>query len=135
DGRGRPVPLPRQAGGPEPGRLQAGQRPVKRLVRMPRWPRPPRLCNHEIASPRVTAELDGIRIGQLSDIHVRVGLKPRRLHQAVEMLNALAPDLVALTGDYLCFSSLPLRQLTDALKRLVVPAYAVLGNHDHFCGA
>lgn len=95
----------------------------------------PRLCAHDVVSPRIAPELDGIRIGQISDLHVRVGVKPRRLHEAVEMLNALAPDLVALTGDYVCFSALSARQLTTALKALRVPAYAVLGNHDHNCGA
>src|SRR5688572_20158364 len=97
--------------------------------------KPPRLCAHEVRSVRVHAGLDGLRIGQISDLHVRTGLKPRRLHLAVEMLNALRPDLVVLTGDYVCLSPRPLPALTAALRELRVPAYATLGNHDHWSGA
>jgi predicted MPP superfamily phosphohydrolase len=90
------------------------------------------LCLHEVSSPRIEPELDGVRIGQLSDIHVRTGVKPRALHQAVEILNALKPHFVVLTGDYVCLSARPLPALTEALKELTVPAYATLGNHDHW---
>ena len=103
----------------------------RRLVRV----RPPKLCEHDCASPRIHAGLDGVRIGQLSDIHVRSGVKPRKLHHAVEMMNALAPDFVVLTGDYVCMSTRPLPMLTEALKGLKVPAYATLGNHDHWSDA
>jgi predicted MPP superfamily phosphohydrolase len=51
------------------------------------------------------------------------------------MVNAMKPDLVALTGDYLCMSPRPLPSLTAALRELKVPAYAVLGNHDHWSDA
>ena len=90
---------------------------------------------HEVASPRIHPELDGVRIGQLSDIHVRTGVKPRALHAAVEMLNALNPHFVVLTGDYVCLSARPLPELTEALKKLTVPSYATLGNHDHWTDA
>jgi hypothetical protein len=86
-------------------------------------------------SVRVHAGLDGLRIGQISDLHVRTGVTPRRLHLAVEMLNALRPDLVVLTGDYVCLSPRPLPALTAALRELRAPAYATLGNHDHWSGA
>jgi uncharacterized protein len=95
----------------------------------------PKLALHDVVSPRIDAGLNGVRIGQLSDIHVRTGVKPRRLEIAVEMLNALKPDLVVLTGDYVCMSPRPLPGLTAALKALKAPAYATLGNHDHWSGA
>jgi predicted MPP superfamily phosphohydrolase len=95
----------------------------------------PRVCAHDVFSPRIPHALEGIRVGQLSDIHVRTGVYPRRLHAAVEMMNTLAPDLVVLTGDYVCFSPKPLPMLTEALRGLKMPAYAVLGNHDHWSGA
>ncbi len=88
-----------------------------------------------MSSPRILPALDGARIGQLSDIHVRTGVKPRALHAAVEMLNELKPDLVVLTGDYVCLSARPLPLLVDALKKLRVPSYATLGNHDHWTDA
>lgn len=102
---------------------------------MRRTPRPPTLCDHEVASPRIHPGLDGVRIGQLSDIHVRGGVRPRRLEQAVEQMNQLRPDFVVLTGDYVCVSGFPLPSLTRALQALQMPAFATLGNHDHWCGA
>lgn len=109
---------------------------ARRTPRHPRrTPRPPKLCEHDVASPRIHPGLDGVRIGQLSDIHVRGGVRPRRLEQAVEQMNALRPDFVVLTGDYVCVSAVPLPSLTATLRRLQVPAFATLGNHDHWCGA
>jgi uncharacterized protein len=106
---------------------------------LPRRPvlgvRPPNLVAEEVVSQRIHPTVDGVRIGQISDVHVRTGVRPRRLHLAVEMMNALKPDLVVLTGDYVCFSARPVKMLTDALRRLQVPAYATLGNHDHWSGA
>lgn len=98
-------------------------------------PAAPQVRSHEVASVRIHPALDGLRIGQLSDIHVRGGVRPRRLELAVAQLNALRPDLVVLTGDYVCVSALPLPALTRALRGLQTPAYATLGNHDHWCGA
>jgi uncharacterized protein len=100
-----------------------------------RFFRAPALSDHQVPSPRIHRTLDGVRIGQLSDLHVRTGIRPRRLHAAVEALNALRPDLVVLTGDYVCFSPRPLPLLTEALRELRVPTFATLGNHDHYSGA
>lgn len=97
--------------------------------------KPPTFCMHDALSDRITAALDGIRIGQLSDIHVRTGMRHHRLHLAVEMMNAAKPDFVVLTGDYVCLSPRPLPDLVAALKKLQMPAYATLGNHDHWSGA
>jgi hypothetical protein len=93
------------------------------------------LCQQDVVSVRVHPTLDGLRIGQLSDIHVRTGVLPRRLHLAVEMMNELRPDFVVLTGDYVCLSPRPLPALTAALQKLRVPAFATLGNHDHWSDA
>jgi predicted MPP superfamily phosphohydrolase len=103
--------------------------------RAERSARAPLLCSHHVFSLRIRPELDGGRIGQLSDIHVRTGVKPRALHAAVEMLNALRPHFVVLTGDYVCLSPRPLPELTAALRQLAVPTYATLGNHDHWSDA
>ena len=119
---------------PSPLRRLLGRRTLPK-ARARRGPRPPTLCDHEVVSARVDPALDGLRIGQLSDIHVRGGVRPRRLELAVEAMNRLRPDFVALTGDYVCVSAKPLPALTETLKALKVPAYAVLGNHDHWCGA
>ena len=107
--------------------------------RVPRLRKPRRktvnLSEHEVHSPRIHVGLDGVRIGQLSDIHVRGGVKPRRLELAVELMNAARPDFVVLTGDYVSITAHPCKALTAVLRKLRAPAYATLGNHDHWAGA
>src|SRR3954471_9489149 len=43
---------------------------------------------------------DGMRVGQLSDIHIGANTPDGRVISAVDALNAARPDLVVLTGDY-----------------------------------
>ncbi len=51
------------------------------------------------------------------------------------MTNAEKPDLVLLTGDFVCHSQLYLDQLTQVMRAFKAPVIAVLGNHDHWSGA
>lgn len=95
-------------------------------------PRRPLLVEHEVRSVRVSQTHDGLRIAHISDVHVRTGFRPRHLERAVELVNAIAPDFVALTGDYVCRSKRPVHALTAALRHLEAPAFATLGNHDHW---
>ena len=65
---------------------------------------PSRLVVREttLAPPLWPAALDGLTVVQLSDLHVGspwVGLEALSL--VVERSNALSPDLVVLTGDYI----------------------------------
>lgn len=125
---------------PEPRPPSTLARLLRRPPRAPKAPkaRKPRridFCVHDALTDRIPAGLDGVRIGHLSDIHVRTGVRHHRLHQAVEMMNAAKPDFVVLTGDYVCLSPRPLPELTSALRKLQMPAYATLGNHDHWSDA
>ena len=51
------------------------------------------------------------------------------------MTNAEAPDLVVLTGDFVCHSQLYLEQLVEVVGGFRAPTIAVLGNHDYWSGA
>ena len=86
----------------------------------------------ELAAPNVLPAHDGLTIAHLSDLHVASRRAPRALHHAVRLANAAKPDLVALTGDYVCFSAKRLDALRRALEPLSGPVVAVLGNHDHW---
>lgn len=85
--------------------------------------------------PGLPAKLDGLTIGHLSDVHVQRMVRPRHLDRAVDLLNELAPDLVFLTGDYVCFHPGAIPRLALSLSRLVTreAPVAVLGNHDYWC--
>ena len=82
---------------------------------------------------RLPAELDGVRIWHLSDLHAAPG---RRIFaQAREILNRHEAELMVITGD-LCaswehweFSPAVLEQLLCPI-RWPLGCFAVLGNHD-----
>ncbi len=78
---------------------------------------------------------DGVRLAHLSDIHAGGRLRPRRLLKVIDLVNRMRPDAVVLTGDYVCASSRPIPLLIEAFRRLEVPAWATLGNHDYWTGA
>ena len=75
---------------------------------------------------------DGLRVAQLSDIHVGRRTPPARIRAALAAANAFQPDLVVLTGDYLSHSQQGVGLLGEALGGLAAPTVAVLGNHDHW---
>ena len=88
--------------------------------------------------PRLDAVFDGYRIAQISDIHADGWMTPGRVLSLVNLVNAEAPDLVAITGDFATYSRF--RSLIRHASRLVAPlrrlqatdgVVAVLGNHDH----
>jgi predicted MPP superfamily phosphohydrolase len=73
---------------------------------------------------------DGLRVAQLSDVHVGRRTPPGTIRAAVAAANAFRPDLVVLTGDYLSRRREEVRELREQLAGLAAPTLAVLGNHD-----
>jgi predicted MPP superfamily phosphohydrolase len=54
---------------------------------------------------------------------------------AVDLTNAAHPDLVVITGDFVCHSQRYLDELTMVVSAFRAPVLAVLGNHDYWSGA
>lgn len=89
---------------------------------------------------RLTRAFQGIRIAQLSDIHMGGWMNTERFQQIANVVVAQQPDLVFLTGDFLVghvfdkSSEQSLHDLINILSPLakVVPTFAVLGNHDYW---
>jgi len=89
-----------------------------------------RLRELELALPGLPPELDGLRIGHLSDFHLGVPSRGvRAVERAVDWTAERRPDLVAITGDLLTHPRGEPR-LRELAQRLSQPAFAVLGNHD-----
>lgn len=79
--------------------------------------------------------LEGIRIAHLTDIHVG-RVTPHRVQlAAVRLINSERPDIVVITGDFVCHSHRWLDQLTEVIASFDAPVLTVLGNHDHWSGA
>src|SRR3569832_2428600 len=84
------------------------------------------------AGPRAyRRRLGHARIAHLTDLHVGRVTPFAVQKAAVDMTNAENPDLVVLTGDFVCHSQLWLNQLIDVVSGFKAPAIAVLGNLDH----
>lgn len=79
--------------------------------------------------------LSHLRVAHLTDLHFG-RVTPLAVHQsAVELTNAEKPDLVVITGDFVCHSQLYLDSMMETLGKLEAPTIAVLGNHDYWSGA
>ena len=85
--------------------------------------------------PRLPKEFDGYRLVQISDLHIGTWLNRSQLMQVIDLINHQAPDLVAITGDFVTEDPERYRRdLVDCLARIVSKngVVAVLGNHDHW---
>ncbi len=78
--------------------------------------------------------LEGFRIVQLSDVHIGPLRRRRFASRLVERANALAPDLVAITGDLVDGSVEHLGPELDPMRdfRARHGVFFVTGNHDYY---
>jgi predicted MPP superfamily phosphohydrolase len=86
----------------------------------------------EIPLKNLAPALEGFRIVQLSDLHLQPYTKIELIQQAVNKANALKPDLIVLTGDYVTRKAEPVFELAPALSALNAKygVFSILGNHD-----
>jgi predicted MPP superfamily phosphohydrolase len=88
----------------------------------------------DVPIPGLPPELDGLKIGQICDMH-RGPLMPRsRIERAVALMVAEAPDLVVLTGDFVSYWPDYAAEYTEILAPLCPPLgmFACTGNHEHW---
>lgn len=90
----------------------------------------PRVERQTLAVPGLDPAHDGLRVAQLSDVHAGYRTPGALIRAAVEQANALAPDVVLLTGDYVCNDRNDVGLMGELLGGLQAPTFAVLGNHD-----
>jgi hypothetical protein len=90
----------------------------------------------EVHLPRLPRELDGFTIVQLSDLHCGMTIGREFVARVVERANALAPDLIALTGDLIDGKVPDLRDDIAPIAELRAPhgVFAVTGNHEYYAG-
>lgn len=97
---------------------------------------PARVKRVDIPLPGLDPALAGFRIVQISDIHVGPTIKERYLQAIVDRVNALEPDVVAITGDLVDGSVAELRAHVAPLARLRARhgVFFVTGNHEYYSG-
>lgn len=98
-------------------------------------PRMPTLERITLPLPGLPAALDGLRIGQLSDLHLGLLHTAHNTRWGVQQMLREQPDLLVITGD---FVTLPqaIPSIAELLRPLHAPlgVYAVTGNHDYWEG-
>lgn len=94
----------------------------------------PEVTEYGLSFANLPPELDGYRIVQVSDLHACGAARGWRTRAIVERVNALAPDLVCLTGDLADGS--PSERVDDVAPLRNLHArdgvLAVSGNHEAF---
>ena len=87
--------------------------------------------------PRLPEALRGLRLVQISDVHIGPLLKRAWLEAVVARVQSLKPDIVAITGDLVDGTVAELAWHVAPLGSLSAPkgVYFVTGNHDHYSGA
>ena len=80
--------------------------------------------------------LAGLRIVQISDLHVGPTIKGPFVERLVSRVQELQPDLIAFTGDLADGTVQQLAPHTAALGRLTAPlgVYSCTGNHEYYSG-
>jgi len=105
-------------------------------------PRRFRLYDVPLAVPEWPAELDGLRIAVLGDLHAgSPWVDVARAHAVVDAVVAAKPDLILLLGDHLADVTFgthvepgEMARALSGLLRADVPVVGVLGNHDWYAG-
>jgi predicted MPP superfamily phosphohydrolase len=81
---------------------------------------------------RLPRAFEGFRIAQLSDIHIGPFSNADYIGHCVTITNGLRPDLIALTGDYICWDPKDQSEVVRVLAGLQAPhgVFGCLGNHE-----
>ena len=90
----------------------------------------------EARLPGLPAALDGLRIVQISDLHVGPHTSRRFLARVARLVAEAEPALVAVTGDLVDDHAPDVEHYAAALAGLQAPlgVFAVAGNHDVYAG-
>ncbi len=89
-----------------------------------------------IQIPGLHPDLDGLKIVQLTDIHLSVFLPERVLERAIAMANETRAHLALVTGDLISFKGDPVDACIERLKLLRAEAgvFGCMGNHEIYAG-
>ena len=85
---------------------------------------------------RLSKAFEGLRIVQISDIHVGATIKGGFVREVVDRVNALQPDIIVLTGDLVDGSVSYLEKDVAPLSELEAPLgkFFITGNHEYYSG-
>jgi len=96
----------------------------------------PQIRDVDVSLKRLPKALDGTLVVQLTDIHLGPTIGRGFMESLVQRCNALAPDIVVITGDLVDGRVKDLRTAAAPLQDLKARwgVYFVTGNHDYYSG-
>jgi predicted MPP superfamily phosphohydrolase/branched-subunit amino acid transport protein AzlD len=97
----------------------------------------PKAVKIDITLDNLPASFDGFKIVQISDTHIGSTIGTRYIEKIIAIVNALKPDLIALTGDIIEGSVKDLKNDVRLLSNLQAPygRYYITGNHEYYWDA
>lgn len=92
-----------------------------------------RVRNQVLYLPNLPKEFDGIKMGQISDIHSGSFYNKKAVAGGVDMLLKEKPDFVFFTGDLVNGKASEMKDYQDIFAKVKAPlgVYSTLGNHDY----
>jgi hypothetical protein len=95
------------------------------------------LREQKLVIPDLAPELDGLRLVQLTDIHLSPFLSRAELQRAIDMANETRAHIALVTGDLITTFRDPLDDCLDLLAQLRADAgvFGCMGNHEIYAGA
>ena len=87
-------------------------------------------------SPLLPPAFEGVRVVQLSDLHIGPHTPKRRLARIARLVREARPDLVAITGDMIDDHAPDVEEFVAGLGTFEAPlgVFAIAGNHDVYAG-
>lgn len=95
-----------------------------------------RLEKVTLASDKIPAHLSGLRIVQISDVHLGLIVRHKRLAKILAVVKEAKPDILVSTGDLVDGQINNLKGLAEILGEINprYGKYAVTGNHEFYAG-
>ena len=96
----------------------------------------PDVVEVQLEFPDLPPAFDGYRVAHLSDLHVSAAARADRTAGVARIVNALKPDLIAITGDFVDGTAERRRDDVAPLAELHAPDGVVgcTGNHEYYSG-
>jgi uncharacterized protein len=103
------------------------------VIGMVKWASDFRVRLVNINLPQLPTAFEGMRIIQISDLHLGSWASVDPIEEAAGIISDLEPDLVLFTGDIVNYSTKEAYRFREILKsiRAKYGVYAILGNHDY----
>jgi len=96
----------------------------------------PTIMRENVALNNLHKDMSGLKIAQISDLHVGPTIKKGYVESVVSEVNELNPDIIAITGDMVDGSVNYLAPHVEPLKDLHanIGTFFVTGNHEYYSG-